>query len=134
MNRRNVKSKKIEFEPKIDGNKELIDTNSTDIKVAPKMNIMDQGGTMEGPHCPKTYSNAKKFDPYSHSFILNVPFSLENSVLVIFEDGTLGIRKNNQIYDCVASFIGDGVIVEVDEKVKKLGICDFIVTGYCPDI
>lgn len=132
MNRRNRgQAKRIEFEPRIPQE-----------TVQPAADIPPEGKNEEssrdeevihqikGMLAPKTFSSPADFDIGSYQFVLNLPDTFENCSLLVFEDGTLGIKMDGTVYECDASFIGDGMAVEVGDTVKKLGECDFILTAY----
>lgn len=121
----------MEFEPKMPQEPELpakkMDMPIDNDEHAQKEPSMQQN---RGMLAPKTFSQPAEFDIESHRFILNLPDTFENCSLLVFEDGTLGIRMDNTVYECDSSFIGDGVVVEVGDAVRKLDRSDFILTAY----
>lgn len=139
MNRRNKPAtKKIEFEPKIPiavpVNTNIVENkpiNNTEDNIASTNNITQ---SMRGLFAPKSFSTSKTFNSRKNSFILNLPSFFTNDIantsLVFFDDGSIGIRKNGIIYECDNSFLGDSIVVEINEKVKKIDNADFIVSAY----
>jgi hypothetical protein len=87
---------------------------------------------MRGIFAPRSFSIGKEMGNIKDSdgFIFHFPKSLAGGSLVVFEDGSMGIKKDEIIYECDSSYFSDGVAVEISEKIRKIGDIDFFVTGY----
>lgn len=134
MNRRNkAPSKKIEFEPKVPTDQpkmpELLANDNKEVKGKPEEE-KEIVNMMRGLMAPKTFANSKDFDINSNGFIMQIPETLLGGSIVVFNDGSLGIKSDGVIYECDYSYLGDGIAVEIGEKVKRIGDVDFILTGY----
>ncbi|KAI4291220.1 hypothetical protein PAPHI01_0494 [Pancytospora philotis] len=131
MNRRGAKStNRIVFEPKVPVSQPAAPEpeptslpNAAAAEAAPSKEL-------RGAYAPLSFASAKKFNPHGGNFILNIPPFLCDAVLVVFRDGTMALRKDGVLYDCDASFIGDGITVEMGSKATKLGDAKYIVTSF----
>lgn len=131
MNRRGRgTTKKIEFEPRIPEAASAVDL-PVETETKPAEREMMQ--SMRGLFAPNTFSTPRPFDIASDGFIMSLPAALLDSSLVVFSDGSLGIRKDGFVYECDSGFLGDGVAVEIKEKIRKIGDTDFIITGYAAE-
>lgn len=132
MNRRNKPvAKKLEFEPKIP----LDFVNESEIKQEEQKEIKipsnDQQQSMKGVFAPRTFAISKQIKIDDTNFIFNLPDYFQNECsLLIFDDNTFGIKMNGKIYECDGLSLGDSMVVDLDEKAKKVGTPDFILTAY----
>lgn len=138
MNRRNKPvPKKLDFEPNIpveqpkEPVKEVpkLDQSSQEEDVKPA-NSMPQSTHMKGFFAPKTFFTPKDINIATSKFVFNLPSSFKDCSLVVFSDNSLGIKMDGKIYECDSSYIGDGLVVDIGEKARKVGAPDFVVTGY----
>ncbi|ELA40890.1 uncharacterized protein VICG_02070 [Vittaforma corneae ATCC 50505] len=138
MNNQRAK-KKIVFEPKIPA--ELPPKAPANTKYEEKTKEQPQekeiAQPMKGMYAPKTFSSTKEFKMEAHEFILNGNIMNDSDIagdstlsLVQFSDGSFGIKCEDRVFECDCSFLGDTICVEVDEKVKKVGSPEFIMTVY----
>lgn len=127
-----VQAKKILFEPKIPAPKQHTPVEPT-IK---KENTQEppQNIPIRGIYAPKSFSTPKEFKFESHQFIMSIPDSFNEFSLVVFEDGTFGIKHNDEIFECDASFLGDAVTVELDDKARIVGHPEFLLSVYPSEI
>lgn len=133
MNRRGkVQSKKIEFEPKVDA----ASTQTIPIEKTPQQDVIQEKkenevvNMMKGMFAPKGFSSPRDFDILKSGFILCVPSFLKGGSLLVFDDNSLGLRKDGKIYEVDAGFLGDGIAVDIRDKVRKVGNFDFVLTAY----
>lgn len=136
MNRRSrASAKKIEFEPKIpQEDKETPAMPHAEVIVEQHTEEESGQQQIKGSLAPKAFSKPREFNIETDSFMLNLPASFQECSLVVFTDNTLGIRMDGVIYQCDASFIGDGMVVEIGDSVKKIGSCDFLLTAYHAEV
>lgn len=138
-------TKRIEFEPKIPqnipdepaiGNKKIENSIEEGGQTDMRMNVQEESELIQqikGMFAPKTLSkvnDGKIFNPRLDSFILILPSNFHNASLVIFTDNSIGIRMDDIVYECDYSFIGDGMVVEIGDSVRRMGNCDYILTAY----
>lgn len=135
MNRRNKNTtKKIEFEPKIPIPQVITPKNDKLCEIEPVVQKQESEKEMiqmlRGLNTPQSFSIPKDFDITKDGFVMNLPECLIGSSLVVFNDGTLGIRRDGIVYECESAFLGDGIAVEVGDKIRKIGNVDFMLTSY----
>ena len=135
MNRRNKPAaKKIDFEPKIPI-EPVVPISETIQKEEPieKNSIVEQP-VMKGVFAPKTFSIPKNIPIGENEFIFNLPeffFNAEYECkLVIFSDNSYGIKMDGKIYECDSLYMGDSMIVDLDDKARRVGNPEIILTGY----
>ncbi|KAI5148872.1 hypothetical protein ENBRE01_0584 [Enteropsectra breve] len=133
MNRRNRgEAKKIEFAPNVEAALQAKPSATEETgETANELNDMpEEGQAMKGQNAPKQFGETKEFNIEKHNFVMSLPASMTNSSLVLFDDGSLGIRANGTIYECDSSFLGSSMVVAVDERVHRINDASFILTGY----
>lgn len=134
--------KKLVFEPKIPAElpqKAQADTaQESRPEEQPREKEVSQ--PMKGMYAPKSFSTAKEFKIETHEFILNGSMLDDGDVasgnslsLVQFNDGSFAVKCGDKIFECDCSFLGDAICVDVDEKVKKIGSAEFVMTVYPND-
>ncbi len=64
----------------------------------------------------------------------DIPDSFNKFGLALFEDRTFGIKHDDEIFECDASFLGNAVTVELDEKVRMVGHPEFLLSIYPSEI
>ncbi|KAM0680083.1 hypothetical protein GINT2_001775 [Glugoides intestinalis] len=127
-----VQAKKILFEPKIPAPKQNIPVEppaKKDTQQEPPQNI-----PIRGVYAPKTFSSPKEFKFGNQQFIMSIPGSFNDCSLLVFEDGTFGIKHNDQIFECDASFLGDALSIELDDKARIVGNPEFLLSVYPSEI
>jgi hypothetical protein len=129
MNHKDKPSKKILFEPKIPLKTQEIVVNPTKTQEEiPK--AAENSGSLKGMFAPVGFSIAKQYTSDKKELVLNnlSEENFEDAYFVEFSDGTFGIQQGDLIIDCENAFIGDGIIVEIDDKVKKVGTVEYMMT------
>lgn len=128
MNRRDKKNaRQLEFEPKVPATPPVVQLEQP--VDAPRLHT-EEMSAMKGCYAPATFAQIPKFNPTDDGFILNLPDFLADASLVLFADGSFGLRKDGIIYECDTSYLGNSMVVELGEAVVKTGSANFLITGY----
>lgn len=129
-------AKKIVFEPKIPektSESPVLSPEKSDISATNPVNSPQEvkpSQKMKGIYAPKTFSTPKDFNIETNQFLINLPDSIEECSLVQFDDGSFGVKSNGKIFECDTAFINESLVVDLDEKAKKVGFPEFILTVY----
>ena len=131
MNRRNKPiTKKLDFEPKIPTEEEVLPILKTEEQIAPKQPNQEPQ-VMKGAFAPRFFATSKEANLEQAEFLINLPdFFQEECTLVVFNDNSFGVRMDGKIYECDGLFLGDTMVVEMDDKVRKIGTPDLALTVY----
>lgn len=123
-------AKKIDFEPRIPTEQEVLPIEK--IEQIPDQKPQESAQqAMKGVFAPRTFASGKEFNLNSNEFIMNLPdFFSGDCTLVAFNDNTFGIRMNGIVYECDGLFQGDSMMIEMDDKVRKIGNPEFIMNAY----
>lgn len=127
MNRKPKAQRKMEFEPKIPVGQPVIIQKPNETIEKDEKEIVNK---MRGLLAPKTFSDTILQNADINMFMMHLPESLQACSLLVFDDGSYGLRKNGIVYECDSAIIGDGMAVEISDKVRKLGDVDLLMTGY----
>ncbi len=126
MNRRN--SKKIVIAPKIpvEDKVERIPVVKKEKEIVEEKKVVQR---MKGLFIPQQFDSFGNFNYEKDNFILSLQDE-KNLSLVLFEDGSVGFRRNGKLLDFDILSIGNSMVVNVSKEIKKLKKINFIVNCY----
>lgn len=133
-NRSKPAAKKIIFEPKVppvSQNIKIEQPKPIEQQETPQEKEITPTQSIKGTFAPKSFATNREFNVDSHEFIMCLPEDMTSDCsLIVFTDGSYGIRWKGEIYECDYSQLDDSILVDIDDKVKKIGNPEFILTGY----
>lgn len=127
MNVRPKKSaSKYSFEPKIPQSQELFEVKEP---VTKKEFVFEN----QGEYTPKSIGQ----DTLEHSFVLGeqegilltLPFDISTSKVVVYEDGSCGLKIGNKVHPMSTRFIGESLVVDHKEMAYGIGSTKFQLTA-----
>lgn len=119
MNRKPTKAAKYSFEPKIPQTQDLVELDEMPFETS-------------APRREKGYPPARTETPMCEPFafesqdglLLSLP-SVADARLVVYEDGSCGLRVGDSVYPMSFRFIGESLAVEHEDAAYKVGGAKF---------
>lgn len=123
--RRNASSK-YSFEPKIPQNQGLVEVEA----------LQEAAQKQKGMYSPMPVESDMSL-PFclgeQDGCVFLLPDRVTNAKLVVYEDGSCGLRMENEVFPISARFIGDSFVFEHGESACKLGKASFQLSSQVPN-